>query len=71
MLGVPAVNPIHFCQNIDPLDMKGCICHFVKWQIHPIIYKGTIFLGSRENELPHHHQDVIGCGMVMTLYVRG
>ena len=25
-----------------PLDMKGCICHFTKWQIHPFIYKGTI-----------------------------
>ena len=24
------------------LDMKGCICHFVKWQIHPFISKGTI-----------------------------
>ena len=22
-----------------PLDMKGCICHFVKWQIHPFISK--------------------------------
>ena len=25
-----------------PFDMKGCICHFVKWQIHPLISKGTI-----------------------------
>ena len=25
-----------------PLDMKGCICHFTKWQIHPFISKGTI-----------------------------
>ena len=24
-----------------PLDMKGCICHFLKWQIHPFISKGT------------------------------
>ena len=23
------------------LDMKGCICHFVKWQIHPFLSKGT------------------------------
>ena len=22
--------------------MKGCICHIVKWQIHPCIFKGTI-----------------------------
>ena len=21
--------------------MEGCICHFVKWQIHPFISKGT------------------------------
>ena len=21
-------------QQFVPLDMKGCICHFVKWQIH-------------------------------------
>ena len=24
---------------ITPLDMKECICHFVKWQIHPFISK--------------------------------
>ena len=28
--------------HIAPLDMKGCICHFTKWQIHPFISKGTI-----------------------------
>ena len=22
-----------------PLDMKGCICHFTEWQIHPFIAK--------------------------------
>ena len=27
---------------IVPLDMKGCICHFTKWQIHPFISKETI-----------------------------
>ena len=27
--------------EIVPLDMKGCICHFVKLQIHPFISKGT------------------------------
>ena len=25
---------IIFKQQIAPLDMKGCICHFKKWQIH-------------------------------------
>ena len=24
--------------------MKGCICHFAKWQIHSFISKGTIFV---------------------------
>ena len=28
---------------IVSLDMKGCICHFTKWQIHPFISKGTIY----------------------------
>ena len=31
-----------FSGDIVPLDMKGCICHFAKWQIHPIISKGAI-----------------------------
>ena len=26
--------------HIVPLDMKRCICHLVKWQIHPFISKG-------------------------------
>ena len=41
---------LHFCNairyiqwhSIVPLDIKGCICHFTNWQIHPFIYKGTI-----------------------------
>ena len=28
---------------IVPLEMKGCICHFTKWQIHPFISKVTIY----------------------------
>ena len=28
-------------QHIFTLGMKGCFCHFVKWQIHPFISKGT------------------------------
>ena len=27
--------------EIVPLDMEGCICHFVKWQMHPFISKET------------------------------
>ena len=29
-------NPRHHI----PLNMKGCICHFTKWQIHHFIPKG-------------------------------
>ena len=30
-----------FCKkHFVALDMKGCICHFAKWQIHPFISKG-------------------------------
>ena len=28
-------------RQIVPLDMKGCIFHLPKWQIHPFISKGT------------------------------
>ena len=28
-------------QCVVPLDMKGCMCHFAKWQMHPFISKGT------------------------------
>ena len=28
------------CEDV-PLDMKGCICYFAKWQIHPFISNGT------------------------------
>ena len=27
---------------IIPSDMKGCICHFTKWQINPFISKGSL-----------------------------
>ena len=39
---------------IVPLDMKGCICHFIKWQIHPFISKGTTCHGlHRELSTPY------------------
>ena len=28
--------------HLVSLEMKGCICHFAKWQIHPLISKVTI-----------------------------
>ena len=32
----------HWSLYFITLDMKGCICPFLKWQIHPFIPKGTI-----------------------------
>ena len=34
----------HHGQHNVTLEMKGCICHLVKWQIHPFISKGAITL---------------------------
>ena len=28
--------------HIVSLDMKGCVCHFTKWQIHPFVSKGIM-----------------------------
>ena len=30
--------------NIVSLAMKGCICHYLKWQIHPFIANRAICL---------------------------
>ena len=30
--------------NLSPLEHERCICHFVKWQIHPFISKGTNYI---------------------------
>ena len=27
--------------QVTTMDMKGCICHFLKWQIHPFIIRVT------------------------------
>ena len=37
------------CDQIVPLDMKCCICHFTKWQIHPSISKGVECLFKRKS----------------------
>ena len=34
-------DPLNLVMHIIPLDRKGCICHFTKWQIHPFIPKGA------------------------------
>ena len=36
-----------------PLDMKGCICHYVKWQTHPFISKMIILSISVEFRSKH------------------
>ena len=41
----PVLTP-RYCQGLyhfAPLDMKRCICHFKKWQIHPFIFKGATY----------------------------
>ena len=55
----------HTCQRliwlqtepIVPLDMKGCICHCKKWQIHPFISKGTqcanVWFDCKQNQCVH------------------
>ena len=42
MFKTVAIMYVHCRILIVPLDMKGCICHFAKWQIHPFISEGTI-----------------------------
>ena len=39
--GLQSLNDCLFDHDV-PLDMKGWICHLVKWQIHPFISKGTM-----------------------------
>ena len=46
----------------DPFDMKGCICHFTKWQIHPFISKGTLsamYDSSKPTELRWPNADLM------------
>ena len=38
---------------IVPLGMKVCICHFVKWQIHPFISKGTNYVVTANTTMLH------------------
>ena len=36
------------------LDVKGCICHFVKWQMYPFISKGTNHMNKITSTHCHH-----------------
>ena len=42
LTGIVTMTHRAITHHIVPLDMKGCICHFAKWHIHPFISKGTI-----------------------------
>ena len=46
-----------------PLDMKGCICLFTKWQMQPFISKGTV-CATRVKLCPKHVQ-LTRCGTVV------
>ena len=42
---------LHNFVEVVPLDMKGCICHFTKWTIHPFISEGTISVGLLQKHI--------------------
>ena len=56
---------VSLCTTILSLDIKRCMCHFAKWQIHPFISKITI-CHPREivNRLPCSHHPVRLCSVV-------
>ena len=37
-------NPFVHSSHTAPLHMKRCICHFVKWQIHPFLSNGGDYI---------------------------
>ena len=46
---------IFFKTVIVTLDMKGCICYLVKWQIHPFISKRTLCSHNPDDmEMTYH-----------------
>ena len=38
-----SIKSVYTSVYIVPLNMKRCICHLVKKQMHPFIFKGTIY----------------------------
>ena len=42
-MDTPRDHWIHLLRPSASLNMKGCICHSTKWQIHPFISNGTLF----------------------------
>ena len=45
---------LQMCYEFFALDMKGCICHFTKWQIHP-------FRSNRTNYCRSSHINPLNC----------
>ena len=62
---------------ISSLDMKGCICHCAKWQIHPFISKRTRFRTHpvatcvRPEEGGLRQGGGLGCGWILILGTLG
>ena len=65
MISYPVVDRIDIRRNAldqdskfatpPPLDIKGCICHFTKWQIHPFISKVTKWQAASFTVLFYDH----------------
>ena len=36
---------------IRPVELKGCICHFIKWRIHPFHSRTTIYMSQKKNNV--------------------
>ena len=69
LLGMKCVSKYQYLQ-VDPLDMKGCICHFVKWKLHPFISKVTKCVVSNQTNMSNFHPlEVVGCGSETQLQV--
>ena len=57
--------------------MKGCICHFTKWQIHPFISRGTRYnnmytmwvIGQQLMLVPHRHHNTPNNVILITVSV--
>ena len=45
--------------QIISFDMKGCICHFTKWQIHPFISKGRNDISIPNGQRPYNINTVL------------
>ena len=49
MYAMSPVIPSYILTQCVSWDMKGCICHFTKWQIHPFISKPKGMDGTKRS----------------------